>query len=131
MPCLFRKPALLVLIALIRSACSAEIIEADICVYGGTAGGVAAAVQAKRMKRSVILLEFGHHLGGMTSGGLGATDIGNKAAIGGIAREFYHRVAQHYAHPESWTFERSEDYFKGHGGPSALAELASADETMW
>src|SRR5947209_4678286 len=67
---------------LINQARSAEMISADVCIYGGTAGGVVAAVQAKRMGKSVVLAEFGNHLGGMTSGGLGATDIGNKAAIG-------------------------------------------------
>ena len=65
---------------------AANVIQSDICVYGGTAGGVAAAVQARRMGRTVVIAEFGNHVGGMTSGGLGATDIGNKAAIGGIAR---------------------------------------------
>ena len=74
-----------------------EVIEADLCVYGATAGGVAAAVQAARMGKTAVIAEFGNHVGGLTSGGLGATDIGNKAAIGGIAREFYHRVAAHYA----------------------------------
>ena len=66
---------------------AAEVIEADVCIYGGTAGGVAAAVQAARMGKIAVIAEFGNHLGGLTSGGLGATDIGNKAAIGGIARE--------------------------------------------
>jgi hypothetical protein len=63
---------------------AAEVIEADLCVYGATAGGVAAAVQAARMGRTAVIAEFGSHVGGVTSGGLGATDIGNKAAIGGI-----------------------------------------------
>ena len=80
-------------------------IQTDICVYGGTAGGVAAAVQAARMGKSVVLLESGAHLGGLTSGGLGATDIGNKAAIGGIAREFYQRLGKHYGTNVMWTFE--------------------------
>src|SRR5437016_4673945 len=79
-----------------------EVITSDICIYGGTASGVAAAVQAARMGKPAIIAEFGNHLGGMTSGGLGATDIGNKAAIGGIAREFYHRVARHYARDDAW-----------------------------
>jgi hypothetical protein len=85
--------------------CHAETIETDICVYGGTAGGVAAAVQAARSGKRAVLLEAGMHLGGMTSGGLGQTDIGNKAAIGGIAREFYQRVGRHYGKEESWVFE--------------------------
>jgi NADPH-dependent 2,4-dienoyl-CoA reductase/sulfur reductase-like enzyme len=64
----------------------------DIVVYGGTSGGVIAAVQASRMGKSVILIEASEHLGGLSSGGLGATDIGNKAAIGGLSREFYQRL---------------------------------------
>ena len=53
----------------------------------------------------------GRFLGGLTTGGLGATDIGNKAAIGGIAREFYARIAEHYAQDAAWKFEKREEYF--------------------
>lgn len=88
--------------------------EADLVIYGGTSGGVAAAVQASRMGKSVILIEPSKHLGGLTSGGLGATDIGNKAAIGGIAREFYQRIRKHYENDASWTQEKRAD-FKGRG----------------
>src|SRR5690606_7656076 len=49
--------------------------------------------------------EPSRHLGGLTTGGLGATDIGNKAAIGGLARSFYRRLGEHYGQDESWTFE--------------------------
>jgi hypothetical protein len=71
-------------------------VDTDLCVYGATPAGIAAAVQARRMGKTVVLLAFDGHLGGLTSGGLGATDIGNKAAIGGIAREFYRRLGAHY-----------------------------------
>src|SRR5207247_6173947 len=91
---------------------AADVIESDLCIYGGTAAGVVAAVQASRMGKTAVIAEFGLHLGGMTSGGLGATDIGNKAAVGGIAREFYHRVAQHYARGDAWQFERREADFE-------------------
>jgi len=110
----------------------AELFTSDLCIYGGTAAGVAAAVQAARMGKSAVLAEFGDHLGGMTSGGLGATDIGNKAAIGGIAREFYRRVARHYAQDQAaWRFERAEEYFKPSSTRPALAELNEAGATMW
>lgn len=75
----------------------------DVVVYGGTSGGVAAAVQVARMGKSVVLIEPTQHLGGLSSGGLGATDIGNKGAIGGIAREFYRRVQKHYLDDSAWT----------------------------
>jgi len=112
-------------------AWGAEVIEADICIYGGTAGGVAAAVQAARMGKKAVIAEPGRHLGGMTSGGLGATDIGNKAAIGGIAREFYQAIARHYARDEAWTFERRADYFRQQGGPAPAPELDSPPATQW
>jgi len=109
-----------------------ETIDTDVCVYGGTAGGVAAAVQASRMGKRVVVLEPGLHIGGLTSGGLGATDIGNKGAIGGISREFYRRVARHYAQPSSWNFETAEEYFaRRRGGQSAASSLTGPDATMW
>ncbi len=115
----------------LRPASGAELIEADVCVYGGTAGGVAAAVQAARMGRTAVIAEFGNHLGGLTSGGLGATDIGNKAVIGGIARDFYRRVARHYARSEAWRFEARADYISQRLGRSQPAELEGPDATMW
>lgn len=82
----------------------------DVVVYGGTAGGVAAAVQAGRMKARVVLIEPGQHLGGLTSGGLGATDFGHPGSIGGISREFYRRVKAYYSDAKAWTYEKREDY---------------------
>jgi hypothetical protein len=82
----------------------------DVVVYGGTSGGVAAAVQAARMGRSVILIEPGKHLGGLSSGGLGMTDSGNRAAIGGISREFYQRLKAHYEQDAAWRQEKRSDY---------------------
>ncbi|KAB7732941.1 FAD-dependent oxidoreductase [Rudanella paleaurantiibacter] len=86
----------------------------DICVYGGNSAGVMAAVAAKRAGKSVILIEPGKHLGGLTAGGLGATDIGNKFAITGLSRDFYRRIGQHYGKFEQWTFEPhvAENLFK-------------------
>lgn len=75
------------------------------CVYGGTSGGVAAAVQATRMGKSVSLAVFNTHLGGLTSGGLGATDVGNIGSIGGVSREFYRRIGQRYGQTERFNFE--------------------------
>ena len=107
-------------------------IDTDVCVYGGTAAGVASAIQASRMGKSIVLIEPGLHVGGMTSGGLGATDIGNKAAIGGIAREFYQRIARHYAQPSAWHLETAEEYFsKRRGGQTAASSLSGTDASMW
>ena len=110
----------------------AEVIETDVCVFGATSGGIAAALQAARMGKSVVIAEPGKFIGGLTTGGLGATDIGNKAAIGGIAREFYQRVARHYAQDAAWKFEKREEYFARRGGGQTKASnLTGADSTMW
>lgn len=77
----------------------------DVCVYGGTSAGVMAAVAARRAGKSVVLIEPGKHLGGLTAGGLGATDIGNKMAVTGLSRDFYRRIGTYYGHLEQWTFE--------------------------
>ncbi|MGN7382915.1 FAD-dependent oxidoreductase [Paenibacillus sp. SAFN-117] len=86
-------------------------VKADVCIYGGSSAGVAAAVQAARMGMKTALVEFGRHLGGLTSGGLGRTDFGNKAVIGGISREFYREIGRHYGSSEpdgsGWMFEPS------------------------
>jgi hypothetical protein len=103
----FRHSLLFLVLLICSGIARGEIIEADIVVYGGTAGGVAAACTAAKFGKSVALAEFGQHIGGLTSGGLGATDIGNKAAIGGFSREFYKRLGKHYHKPEAWTFAPS------------------------
>jgi ribulose 1,5-bisphosphate synthetase/thiazole synthase len=100
----------LTILALFLSAAPATAADYDVVVYGGTASGAAAAVQAKRMGKTVVLLEPGKHIGGLTSGGLGWTDSGNKAVIGGIAREFYQRVKKHYDDPKVWVHEKRETY---------------------
>ena len=109
----------------------------DVVVYGTTSAGVTAAVQAHRMGHSILLVGPGSHLGGLTSAGMGNTDIGNKAAIGGLARNFYERVAAHYAQPEAWTHETRQEYLdrssignQGHGRADPVAERTGV-ETMW
>ena len=118
---------LLTLLALsVTLAVSRAADRYDIVVYGGTSGGVTAAIQAARMGKSVVLIEPTKFLGGLTTGGLGATDIGNKKAIGGISREFYQRVFKFYADPKSWTSQTREEYFakKPHGN-------SGDEDTMW
>lgn len=91
----------------------AWVIRRDVVVYGGTSSGVVSAVAAARLGKTVVLIEPTKFLGGLTTGGLGATDIGNKRAIGGISREFYRRVYTYYKNPDRWTQESRADYFKG------------------
>lgn len=76
-----------------------RVLETDVCIYGGTCAGVVAAVQADRMGKRVVLLEFGKHLGGLSSGGLSHTDGGDPGVCGGIAREFYQLIGQRNFRP--------------------------------
>jgi hypothetical protein len=103
-----RHAALALSLAAFAAAGNAAAADYDVVVYGGTSAGISAAVQAARMGRSVVVIEPGEHLGGLTSGGLGFTDSGDKDVIGGIAREFYRRVKKHYDRQESWRFEKPE-----------------------
>jgi len=82
----------------------------DVVVYGATSAGIIAAIQVRRMGKSVILIEPGRHIGGLTAGGLGATDIGNKAAIGGLSRTFYERIGDHYREDKNWRYEKRSEY---------------------
>ena len=81
--------------------------EVDVCIYGGTASGVIAAYSVKMLGKSVLLVEPGKYLGGMTTGGLGSTDVGHKEAITGLSRLFYRRIGQHYNKFEEWSFPPS------------------------
>lgn len=96
--------------ALLLATAPAAAADYDVVVYGGTASGAAAAIQAARMGKTVVLIEPGRHVGGLTSGGLGWTDSGNKEVIGGISREFYQRVKKHYDDPKAWTHQKRETY---------------------
>jgi len=94
---------------------AAESRRFEVVVHGGTASGVVAAVSASREGRKVVLIEPGRHLGGMVSGGLGATDHGNRGAIGGLSREFFRRVLDHYIRtygPNSPQVKDCSDGFK-------------------
>jgi len=107
---------------------AAETVETDVCIYGGTSGGVAAAVQTARLGKSVVIVCPDKHLGGLSGGGLGFTDTGNKAVIGGVAREFYHRVWKHYDQPEAWRWQKREEYGnQGQGTPA----IDKDQRTMW
>ncbi len=82
----------------------------DVVVYGGTSAGIASAIQSSRMGKSVVLIEPGKRLGGLTTGGLGQTDIGNKHVVGGISREFYQNINRYYQVPENWKWQSRSDY---------------------
>jgi hypothetical protein len=106
----------------------AEAYKANIVIYGGTSAAVVAAVQAKHMGQSVIIVSPDLHLGGLSSGGLGWTDVGDNTVIGGLSRDFYHKVWEHYQSPSAWKWEQKTDYGEiGQGMPAIDGDA----RTMW
>jgi hypothetical protein len=80
------------------------------------------------MGKSVVIVSPDRHLGGLSSGGLGWTDSGDKSVIGGLSREFYHRVWQHYDRPTAWRWQKKEEY--GNKGQDTPA-IDDALRTQW
>ena len=117
---------LLILICVNQMAFNQDFSEYDLVIYGGTSAGVSAAIQASRMGKSVVLIEPTSRIGGLTTGGLGQTDIGNKQAIGGIAREFYQNVKKYYQQHENWKWQKAEEYRDG-----GQTRTESAEDAMW
>ena len=105
-----------------------EEYQADVIIYGGTSAAVASAVQVARMGKSVIMVSPDVHLGGLSSGGLGFTDTGNKEVIGGISREFYQKIYNHYQKEDAWKWQNKEEYGNvGQGTPA----IDGDKRTMW
>lgn len=103
-------------------------MSADVIIYGGTSSAITTAVQVVKMGKSVIIVSPDKHLGGLTSSGLGFTDTGDKSVIGGLSREFYHRLYNYYQKPEAWQWQKMEEYGnKGQGTPAIDGE----NRTMW
>ncbi len=115
-------------LSLFTVAPGAEAPVYDVVVYGGTSAAVTAAVQARIMGKSAVVVSPDLHLGGLSSGGLGWTDTGNKSVIGGLARHFYHRLWKYYDQETSWRWQPREDYGnRGQGTPAMDGE----QRTMW
>ncbi len=98
----------------------------DIVIYGGTSAGISAAIQSSRMGKSVLLIEPTRRIGGLTTGGLGQTDIGNKQAIGGISREFYQNIKAYYENPDNWKWQTSAEYRDG-----GQTRTKAGEDAMW
>ena len=102
--------------------------SADVIIYGGTSAAVTAAVEVAKSGKSVIMVSPDKHLGGLTSGGLGYTDTGNKSVIGGLSREFYHRVWLHYNDSLAWNWQKHSEF--GNKGQGTVA-MDGENRTMW
>ncbi len=105
-----------------------EVYTADIIIYGGTSAAIIAAVEVVKSGKTVLIVSPDQHLGGLTSGGLGFTDTGNKAVIGGLSREFYHRVWLHYKDAAAWNWQNQSDF--GNKGQGTVA-MDGEFRTMW
>ncbi len=105
-----------------------EVYTADIIIYGGTSAAIIAAVEVVKTGKTVLIVSPDQHLGGLTSGGLGFTDTGNKAVIGGLSREFYHRVWLHYKDDAAWNWQNQSDF--GNKGQGTVA-MDGEFRTMW
>ena len=105
-----------------------QTLSADVVIYGGTSAAVTAAVQVAKMGKKVIVVSPDKHLGGLSASGLGWTDTGDKSVIGGLARNFYHRLYLHYQKEESWKWQESSDY--GNVGQGNVA-IDGDNRTMW
>ena len=125
---LMRLILFVLLCLLIGTELLADELEFDVVVYGGTSASVIAAVQVKKMGKSVVIVSPDQNLGGLSSGGLGWTDTGNKAVIGGLSRDFYHRIWKEYDKPNTWKWQKQGDFLgKGQGTPAVDGER----KTMW
>ena len=100
--------------------------SADVVIYGATSAGISAAIQTARLGKSVILIEPTNRLGGLTTGGLGQTDIGHKQVIGGIAREFYRKIKEHYEDPAHWVWQSRSEYKDG-----GQTRSGKDEDAMW
>ncbi len=103
----------------LTAAMADEPVSRDIVVYGGTPGGITAAVQAARDGRSVVLVSPTKHLGGLTTSGLGWTDLGSSSILGGLSLDFFQQVYRHYQNDAAWTHQPREEFGnRGQGGPA-------------
>lgn len=98
----------------------------DVVIYGGTSAGISAAIQTSRMGKKVVLIEPTNRIGGLTTGGLGQTDIGNKHVIGGVSREFYQNIKKYYDDSKNWKWQKREEYMS-----DGQSRTEKGEDAMW
>ena len=110
------KTTTLLMMGAMAAAVRAEIVTADLVIYGSSPAAVSAAVKAVDMGLKPVIVSPERHVGGLSVSGLGFTDSGNTSSIGGLARQFYHRIYLAYQEPSAWRWERMEDFKAGGQG---------------
>src|SRR6266446_3521598 len=73
-----------------------QTLKAEVIIYGGTPSGIMAAIAAARQGHTVALIDINNHVGGVVSGGLVSTDIGDRKTVGGLADDFFNRIVKFY-----------------------------------
>ena len=116
----------LIFLMINHSGIFAQNKKYDVVIYGGTSAGIASAIQTSRMGKSVVIIEPTHRLGGLTTGGLGQTDIGNKHVIGGISREFYQNIRKYYDDPNNWKWQSRNAYMD-----DGQTRTEKGEDAMW
>ena len=127
------KLSFIILAAILLFGCSPKqnldnSYTADVIIYGGTSAAVIAAVELVHSGKTVLVVSPDIHLGGLSAGGLGYTDTGNKSVIGGLSRDFYHRVYNHYNDSAAWIWQKHSEY--GNKGQGTVA-MDGENRTMW
>ena len=105
---------------------SRECIEADVVIYGSSPAALTAAIAARRAGRTAVIVSPETRIGGLTTGGLGQTDIGNKRAFGGLALAFYRDIAAYYLDDTHWTRQSRSEYI-----PEGQCSGSKGTDSMW
>ena len=98
----------------------------DVVIYGSTPAALAAAVEAQELGKTAVIVSPDVRIGGLTTGGLGQTDIGNKSAFGGLALQFYKDVADYYKDAANWKWQKRDDYL-----PDGQCAGSKGEDSMW
>jgi len=120
--------SIVVLLSVYSFSSKKQTFKADIIIYGGTSAAITAAVEAIQSGKTVLVVSPDSHIGGLSSNGLGFTDTGEKSTIGGLSREFYHRIWLQYNEPAAWRWQKHADY--GNKGQGTVA-MDGVNRTMW
>ena len=120
------KKALLMTTAALAGALALAETSCDVVIYGSSPAALTAAIEAQNHGKSAVIVCPETRIGGLTTGGLGQTDIGNKSAFGGLALQFYRDVADYYKNPANWKYEKRSDYV-----PDGQCAGSLGEDSMW
>lgn len=115
------------LFLLLQPVLAQSLKQYDVVIYGATSAGIVSAIELSRSGKSVVILNPDAHVGGLTTGGLGYTDIGNKRVIGGISREFYQRIKKYYEDEANWKFQKMSSFRSS----EQSSQTKEGQDAMW